>query len=105
MAAFSLRVFVVLLFALALVSSQNKRMTRETEEKIKKLDMQTKKKILAMHAAGMPRDAIANSISYQTGGNKDAAHRIVEGVKSEAEFQKKFGNSKTAQKPKAAKKR
>lgn len=59
-------------------------MTRETEERVKKLDPMTKKRILAMHAAGMPKEAIASSISYETGGNKGAAHRIIDGVKAES---------------------
>ena len=73
---------VLLLILLTIVKSQ-KKMTRELEDKIKKLDPSTKKRILQMTNIGMPKDSIAKTIKYVAGNNINTAHRIIEGVQAE----------------------
>lgn len=62
--------------------SQRRRRTKELEEKLNKLDDATKQRIYAMKASGMPRDAIAEKISYVAGG-KGTARRIVDALHDE----------------------
>jgi uncharacterized membrane protein YvbJ len=62
--------------------SSRRRRTKELEEKINKLDDATKQRIYAMKASGMPRDAIAEKISYVAGG-KGTAKRIVDALHDE----------------------
>jgi hypothetical protein len=64
--------------------SQRKRRSKEIEDKISKLDDATKKRIHAMKASGMPKDAIAEKISYVAGG-KNVAKRIVDALHDEPE--------------------
>lgn len=73
---------VLLLILLTIVTCQRK-MTRELEDKVKKLDPSTKKRILQMANIGMPKDSIAKTIKYIAGNNINAAHRIIEGVQAE----------------------
>jgi len=73
---------LLLLLCFALIFSQ-KKMTRELEEKVKKLDPSTKKRILQMTNIGMPKDSIAKTIKYVAGNNIQTAHRIIEGVQAE----------------------
>ncbi len=89
---------LLVLSALVLVTAkENRRVTKEVEEKVKKLDPATKKRILAMDAAGMPRDAIAHSLNYISGNNKQTAHGIINGVKVEAQKQKQKQELKKSQ--------
>lgn len=74
---------ITLLLSVAVVDGRDRRITREVEEKVKNLDQGTKKRILAMSTSGMPDEAIAHSISYVSGGNKQTAHGIINGVKKE----------------------
>ncbi|KAJ1398261.1 hypothetical protein B484DRAFT_458553 [Ochromonadaceae sp. CCMP2298] len=85
--------FVALLvLVLALASgqkySQRKRRSKEIEDKISKLDDATKKRIHAMKASGMPKDAIAEKIAYVAGG-KNVAKRIVDALHDEPEGKSK----------------
>jgi hypothetical protein len=98
--ASSLAVLCVILLLSALLltdSKENRRVTKEVEDKVKKLDPATKKRILAMDAAGMPRDAIAHSLNYISGNNKQTAHGIINGVKVEAQKQKQKQELKKSQ--------
>ena len=91
-------IVLVALSAVFLVAAkENRRVTKEVEEKVKKLDPATKKRILAMDAAGMPRDAIAHSLNYVSGNNKQTAHGIINGVKVEAQKQKQKQDLKKSQ--------
>lgn len=58
--------------------------SRDLEEKVKNLDGLTKRRVLAMHAAGVPHDAIAQKIQYVAGNNVKQASRLVSGIKAEA---------------------
>jgi hypothetical protein len=62
--------------------SSRRRRTKELEEKINNLDDGTKQRIYAMKASGMPREAIAEKISYVAGG-KQTAKRIVDALHDE----------------------
>jgi len=77
--------FLSLVFVLIFVTFafSQKKMTRELEEKVKKLDPSTKKRILQMTNIGMPKDSIAKTIKYVAGNNIQTAHRIIEGVQAE----------------------
>ena len=75
--------------------SQRKRRSKEIEDRISKLDEATKKRISAMKASGMPKEAIAEKIAYETGG-KNVAKRIVDALHDEPE-------AKGAKKPAAPK--
>lgn len=83
--------------------SQRKRKSKEVEDRINKMDEATKQRIFAMKAAGMPKEAIAEKISYTAGG-KNIAKRIVDALHDEPEaydVKKKQNNQKksTASKP------
>jgi len=77
-----LKASLLLLFIITIAFSQ-KKMTRELEEKVKRLDPSTKKRILQMSNIGMPKDSIAKTIKYVAGNNIQTAHRIIEGVQAE----------------------
>jgi uncharacterized membrane protein YvbJ len=83
MKVFSLLFIVVVLVAtfsnISANFSNRRRRTKELEEKINKLDEGTKQRIYAMKASGMPKEAIAEKISYTTGG-KGTAKRIVDAL-------------------------
>lgn len=64
--------------------SQRKRRSKEIEDRISKLDEATKKRISAMKASGMPKEAIAEKIAYEAGG-KNVAKRIVDALHDEPE--------------------
>ena len=68
---------------------ERRRRSKEIEDKISKLDDSTKKRIHAMKAAGMPKSAIAEKISYETGG-KNTAKRIVDAFHDEAPKANKY---------------
>ncbi len=74
---------VVALLAAAMAQSPKYKQTREMEEKVKNLDPMTKRRVMAMHAAGMPHDAIAEKIQYLAGNNPKQASRLVHGIKLE----------------------
>lgn len=82
-----LLIFVICIFLITSYTnaenfSQRRRRTKELEEKINKLDDATKQRIYAMKASGMPKEAIAEKISYVAGG-KSTAKRIVEALHDE----------------------
>jgi hypothetical protein len=85
---FLFTIMLIVLFAVALTNgqkySQRKRRSKEIEDRISKLDEATKKRINAMKASGMPKDAIAEKIAYVAGG-KNVAKRIVEALHDEPE--------------------
>lgn len=62
--------------------SNRRRRTKDLDEKINKLDDSTKQRIYAMKASGMPKEAIADKISYVAGG-KGTAQRIVDALHDE----------------------
>ncbi len=80
--------FLCFTFVICLLSSngqkfsQRRRRSKEIEERINNLDEGTKKRIHAMKASGMPKDAIADKISYISGG-KNVAKRIVDALHDE----------------------
>lgn len=102
-------IFVLALVLLVLVSlsgaqkySQRKRRSKEIEDRISKLDESTKKRISAMKASGMPKEAIAEKIAYETGG-KNVAKRIVDALHDEPEASAaKKANAANKPKPAAA---
>lgn len=73
-----------ILLSLFLVSDANhssrRRRSKEIEDKVRKLDEGTKKRILAMKAQGVPTEAIAEKITYQAGGKKFTASKVVDAV-------------------------
>mmetsp|Transcript_7887 Transcript_7887/g.15981 ORF Transcript_7887/g.15981 Transcript_7887/m.15981 type:complete len:128 (-) Transcript_7887:88-471(-) len=83
-----LSIFLLLLVIAVLSNgqkySQRKRRSKEIEDRISKLDEATKKRINAMKASGMPKDAIAEKIAYVAGG-KNVAKRIVDALHDEPE--------------------
>lgn len=77
-------IFLLSFFLLMVTSqhenfSQRRRRTKELEEKINKLDPATKQRIYAMKASGMPKEAIAEKITY-VAGDKNTAKRIVDAL-------------------------
>lgn len=56
---------------------------RELEDAVKKLDQQTKRRILALDAVGVPKHEIAEKIKYTTGKDVQKASRLVDAVKRE----------------------
>eukprot|EP00598_Pedospumella_elongata_P001659 CAMPEP_0184967078 /NCGR_PEP_ID=MMETSP1098-20130426/585_1 /TAXON_ID=89044 /ORGANISM="Spumella elongata, Strain CCAP 955/1" /LENGTH=150 /DNA_ID=CAMNT_0027488479 /DNA_START=31 /DNA_END=483 /DNA_ORIENTATION=+ len=102
-------VFILSIVLLALVAlssaqkySQRKRRSKEIEDRISKLDESTKKRISAMKASGMPKEAIAEKIAYETGG-KNVAKRIVDALHDEPEASAaKKANAANKPKPQAA---
>lgn len=83
---FHLLVLVVLIFAIYSANGQKfssrRRRSKEIEERINNLDEGTKKRIHAMKASGMPKEAIAEKIAYVAGG-KNIAKRIVDALHDE----------------------
>lgn len=77
-------VFMLLALSHGQKYSQRKRRSKEIEDRISKLDDATKKRINAMKASGMPKDAIAEKIAYVAGG-KNVAKRIVDALHDEPE--------------------
>ncbi len=75
---------------LSVVSSipEKMRQSKDFENKLKGLDVNTKRRVMAMHAAGVPHEAIAQKIQYMA-GSKTQASRLVQGIKNEAS-KKKF---------------
>lgn len=78
--------------------SQRKRRSKEIEDRISKLDEATKKRINAMKASGMPKDAIAEKIAYVAGG-KNVAKRIVDALHDEPEGKINKPKKPTTNKP------
>jgi len=81
-----LLVVVLLLLATAFVVAQQQKVTprqsRLVDEKVKNLDEATKRRVLAMQQAGMPKEAIAKKISYVAGG-EGTARRMVDKINTE----------------------
>ena len=75
--------FVIMFWSSPKKATQN-RNSRDMDQKMKKVDENTKRRVLAMHAAGVPHDAIAQKIAYAAGG-KAQASRLVQAIKSEAD--------------------
>ena len=76
-----MRAFLVLVFmALALIGAaaarEQGRSNRVIEEKVQALDEATRRRILAMQNAGMPKDAIAKKIAYSAGGEGTARRML-----------------------------
>lgn len=94
-----LLVVVILVLSSAQKYSQKKRRSKEIEDRISKLDDATKKRINAMKASGMPKDAIAEKIAYVAGG-KNVAKRIVDALHDEPEGKIPKKKTQTATKPK-----
>ena len=78
-------VIVVLVMILNIAFGENARLkqSRELEQKVKSLDENTKRRVIAMHAAGVPHEAIAQKIAYVAGKSTAAASRLVQGIKNE----------------------
>ena len=85
--------WLVVLIFLALVSSQQVRNNqkkatkgvhnnRRIDEKVAKMDQNTRKRVLAMQNAGIPNDAIAKKIAYEA-GNEGTARRMLEKINTE----------------------
>lgn len=91
---------VLVAFSGAQKYSQRKRRSKEIEDRISKLDESTKKRISAMKASGMPKEAIAEKIAYVAGG-KNVAKRIVDALHDEPEA--KGAKKPAAPKPSATK--
>jgi FtsZ-interacting cell division protein ZipA len=105
---FLLCIFVLLIVVAVLTNgqkySQRKRRSKEIEDRISKLDEATKKRIHAMKASGMPKEAIAEKIAYVAGG-KNVAKRIVDALHDEPEAKdakRKKPNPTTKQQPPTA---
>ena len=80
----ALYVLIVFISVLVAVFSQppRRRESKQVEEKVKNMSPNTKQRILAMQAARMPKEAIAQKVSYELGG-VGAAHRVIDGVNAE----------------------
>jgi hypothetical protein len=63
--------------------------SRDLDQKVKNLDENTKRRVLAMDAAGVPHESIAQTIKYQAGQSVAAASRLVYGIKMEADQKKR----------------
>ena len=84
-----MRFLLLLVALLALTSAQQaqaqKKATkgvhnnRRIDEKVAKMDANTRKRVLAMKNAGIPNDAIAKKISYEA-GNEGTARRMLEKI-------------------------
>eukprot|EP00981_Chlorochromonas_danica_P001848 scaffold386_cov174-Ochromonas_danica.AAC.22 len=83
--------------------SQRRRRTKELEEKINKLDPATKQRIYAMKASGMPKEAIAEKITY-VAGDKNTAKRIVDALHDDPAAKVKSTSSAANKKTAAAQK-
>lgn len=97
----SLMWLVLVLCLLVLASSasrsgveQEKRRTsrgvhnnRRIDEKVANMDVNTRKRVLAMKQAGIPDDAIAKKISYEA-GNEGTARRMLEKISVEEDKKK-----------------
>ena len=60
---------------------------RRIDEKVAKMDMNTRKRVLAMKNAGIPEDAIAKKIAYEA-GNEGTARRMLEKISVEEDKKK-----------------
>jgi hypothetical protein len=80
----ALYILIVFISVLVAVVSQppRRRESKQVEEKVKNMNPNTKQRILAMQAARMPKEAIAQKVSYEMGG-VGAAHRVIDGVNAE----------------------
>lgn len=91
--AFLLIVVLMVVFSTGQKFSQRRRRSKEIEERINNLDEGTKKRIHAMKASGMPKEAIAEKIAYTAGG-KNIASRIVDALHDEPATLPKKQNKK-----------
>lgn len=60
---------------------------RRIDEKVANMDVNTRKRVLAMKQAGIPDDAIAKKISYEA-GNEGTARRMLEKISVEEDKKK-----------------
>lgn len=96
------RMWLVLVLCLLVLASsasrsgveQEKRRTsrgvhnnRRIDEKVANMDVNTRKRVLAMKQAGIPDDAIAKKISYEA-GNEGTARRMLEKISVEEDKKK-----------------
>ena len=60
---------------------------RRIDEKVANMDMNTRKRVLAMKNAGLPDDAIAKKIAYEA-GSEGTARRMLEKISVEEDRKK-----------------
>ena len=85
---FLVLILVVFVAVNAQQAAQQKKATkgvhnnRRIDEKVAKMDANTRKRVLAMQNAGIPSDAIAKKIAYEA-GNEGTARRMLEKINTE----------------------
>ena len=87
-----MKFLVLILVAFVAVNAQQARQqkkatkgvhnNRRIDEKVAKMDANTRKRVLAMQNAGIPNDAIAKKIAYEA-GNEGTARRMLEKINIE----------------------
>merc|ERR1719197_2307675 len=87
-----MKFLVLILVAFVAVNAQQARQqkkatkgvhnNRRIDEKVAKMDANTRKRVLAMQNAGIPNDAIAKKIAYEA-GNEGTARRMLEKINTE----------------------
>ena len=90
--SFVMKWIIVLVLFVALAYGQQAQQQRRTtkgvhnnrriDEKVAKMDANTRKRVLAMQNAGIPNDAIAKKIAYEA-GNEGTARRMLEKINTE----------------------
>eukprot|EP01038_Epipyxis_sp_PR26KG_P004297 gene4297-6093_t len=98
----NLSIILILLHLYAVASTRASNGNKEPEvrqrkskdiiDKVSKLDEATKKRVLAMKASGMPKEAIAEKISY-TAGNKHTAAKMVDAIEDESRIKSATNNA------------
>lgn len=89
-----LSLLVLLVFAQKNTSPRKNRML---DDRVNKMDEATKRQVLAMQNAGMPREAIAKKIAYAAGG-EGTARRMVDRIN--VQESKKYLSAKKTQQAK-----
>ena len=83
-------ILFVTMIVIILAEQKNVRLTRDIEDRVKNLDVMTKRRVLAMHAAGVPPKVIADKVSYIAGRDTKKAAKMVEGIKLEDQRKQKM---------------
>lgn len=88
---------ILLVIAVFVTLSQAKIQTintlKQVEAKVKQMDPHTKQRVIAMSKSGMPKDAIAKSISY-VAGNTGTAHKLIDEIHQQDAKSRKLENAR-----------
>mmetsp|Transcript_21823 Transcript_21823/g.19884 ORF Transcript_21823/g.19884 Transcript_21823/m.19884 type:complete len:137 (-) Transcript_21823:20-430(-) len=91
----NLLIILILSLITIVISDKGEYVSRDIEHRINNLDNMTKKRVLAMHAAGIPSKSIAEKISYVTNNDVKKATKLVDGIKYQEQLSKQKSKKQT----------